>query len=89
MFQKHTEAPLYAGLMDIGSGTISIAIAESSKEKPFPRIIYTANIPLRFKAEKETAPDLTVVTESIFSASKTLINDGERAFPRRKHDCRY
>lgn len=71
-FGSRGGAPLYGAILDIGSGSIGIAIVESNPARALPTIIYTNRIPMRAGVDG----DARRAREAVLSATLTLSQDG-------------
>jgi len=74
------DAVSYGVLIDISSGSVGIAIAESNPESPTPAILYSERISMRItKHGAEESENIRRIKETLFSASLTLSQDGIKA----------
>lgn len=74
------DAVSYGVLIDISSGSVGIAIAESNPESPTPAILYSERISMRItKHGAEETENIRRIKETLFSASLTLSQDGIKA----------
>lgn len=79
-FGRHTHGPLYGALVDIGSGTIGIAVVESDLSKKLPTIIYQNRVTMRVgKSTKGGEENLRRVREMLLSVSLMLSEEGYAA----------
>lgn len=76
-FRRHGSGPLYGALIDIGSGTIGVALVASDLGKQLPTIIYQSRTTMR--VGKHTGADrenIRRVREMLLTASLTLGDAG-------------
>lgn len=70
----------YGVLIDISSGSVGIAIAESNPKSTAPSILYSERISMRItKHGAEESENIRRIKETLFSASLTLSQDGIKA----------
>ena len=77
LFGNDDDAVSYGVLIDVSSGSVGIAIAESNPESPAPSILYSERISMRItKHGAEESENIRRIKETLFSASLTLSQDG-------------
>lgn len=80
LFGNDDDAVSYGVLIDVSSGSVGIAIAESNPESPAPTILYSERISMRItKHGAEESENIRRIKETLFSASLTLSQDGIKA----------
>ena len=80
LFGNDDDAVSYGVLIDVSSGSVGIAIAESNPESPAPSILYSERISMRItKHGAEESENIRRIKETLFSASLTLSQDGIKA----------
>ncbi len=83
--RRGNKRPFYGALIDIGSGTIGVAIVVSKADSASPELVYTHRIVMRItEHEGGIDVDLRRVRESLISATLVLSQEGLEAL--RKYD---
>lgn len=76
-FSRRTNEPLYGALIDIGSGTIGVAIVASDLKKQLPTILYQNRVTMRVgKNAGGSDEGLRRVREMLLSTSLMLSEEG-------------
>ncbi len=76
-FGSASKRPQYGIIIDISSGSVGIAIVESDKAKPIPRVIFSHRMNMRIgKTNTMPGERMRQMRETLFSASLLLSRDG-------------
>jgi hypothetical protein len=88
-FGRKGKGPLYGALIDIGSGTLGVAIVASDLANKLPVIVYMNRITMRVgKRNGYNNENLRRVREMLFSASLILSQEGFKALREFDEDAR-
>ncbi len=79
-FGGKNSGPVYGALIDIGSGSIGVAVVVSDPEKKLPQLLFARRINMRV-SERSTEKTESVrrIKEALLSASLTLSQEGYQA----------
>jgi cell division ATPase FtsA len=80
LFHRNGDGPAFGALIDIGSGTVGVAIVASNSKEKLPTILYTKRIMMRVaKQGTHKSEDVRRVREALFSAALALSQEGQQA----------
>jgi cell division ATPase FtsA len=79
-FGENKSSATYGALIDIGSGTVGVAIVSSHPQKKIPTILYSHRTTMRItQGNTQNDGQFRRIREALFSASLLLSQEGEQA----------